>query len=129
MGKQKNVVRGILAGMAGGLVAAWVMNQFMAGPGQKLPSEDATGEGGPVVHYAFGALTGGVYGGLAEYSSKVTSGFGTSFGGVLFSTADLLAVPALNLAPPTSALATPFAAHIVYGATTEFVRRILRGLL
>ena len=39
--------------MAGGLVAAWVMNQFMAGPGQKLqeavqahelpnPSEDAT---------------------------------------------------------------------------------------
>ena len=34
MGKQKSVVRGILAGMAGGLAAAWVMNQFMAGPGQ-----------------------------------------------------------------------------------------------
>jgi putative membrane protein len=158
MGKQKSVVRGILAGVAGGLAAAWVMNQFMAGPGQTLqqahssePGEDATmkaaeeivnsttGEhlshaekekGGPIVHYAFGALTGG----LAEYSSKVTSGFGTSFGGVLFSTADLLAVPALNLAPspsdqPASALATPFAAHIVYGATTEFVRRILRSLL
>ena len=170
MGNQKSVVRGILAGMAGGLVAAWVMNQFMAGPGQKLqeavqargdrghgsePSEDATmkaaeaivhtttgdhlsraekKKGGPIVHYAFGALTGGLYGGLAEYSSKVTSGFGTSFGGVLFSTADLLAVPVLNLAPspsdqPASALATPFAAHIVYGATTEFVRRILRSLL
>jgi putative membrane protein len=174
MGKQMSVVRGILAGMAGGLVAAWVMNQFMAGPGQKLqeavqsdeenreqqahssePKEDATmktaeaivhtttgdhlsragkEKGGPIVHYAFGALTGGLYGGLAEYSSKVTSGFGTSFGGVLFSTADLLAVPALNLAPspsdqPASALATPFAAHIVYGATTEFVRRILRSLL
>ena len=162
MGKQKSVVRGILAGTAGGLVAAWVMNQFMAGPGQKLqpahssePSEDETmkaaeaivhtttgdhlsraekEKGGPIVHYAFGALTGGLYGGLAEYSTKVTSGFGTSFGGVLFSTADLLAVPALNLAPPpsdqaASALATPFAAHIVYGATTEFVRRILRSLL
>jgi putative membrane protein len=108
----------------------------MAGPGQKLPTEDATmkattGEGGPIVHYAFGALTGGVYGGLAEYSSRVTSGFGTSYGGVLFSTADLLAVPAVNLAsaPSDSALATPFAAHIVYGATTEFVRRILRSLL
>jgi putative membrane protein len=134
MGKQKSVVRGILAGMAGGLAAAWVMNQFMAGPGQKLPGEDetmkaATGEGGPIVHYAFGALTGGVYGGLAEYSSKVTSGFGTSYGGTLFSTADFLAVPALNLAQPTSALATPFAAHVVYGATTEFVRRILRSML
>jgi len=162
MAKQKSLVRGILAGIAGGLAAAWVMNQFMASAGQTLeqghssvPKEDATmkaadaialtttGEhlsraeeekGGPIVHYAFGALTGGLYGGLAEYSSKVTSGFGTSFGGVLFSTADLLAVPALNLAPPpsdqpASALATPFAAHIIYGATTEFVRRILRRLL
>ena len=36
MGKQKSVVRGVLAGMAGGLAAAWVMNVFMAGPGQKL---------------------------------------------------------------------------------------------
>jgi putative membrane protein len=150
MAKQKSVVRGILAGIAGGLAAAWVMNQVMAGRGQTLqqahnsePQEDATGNhlsraeketGGPIVHYAFGALTGGLYGGLAEYSSTVTSGFGTSFGGTLFSTADFLAVPALNLAPspidqPASALATPFAAHILYGATTEFVRRIVRMLL
>jgi putative membrane protein len=173
MAKQKSLLRGLLAGMAGGLAAAWVMNEFMAGLGQKLqqaaqtgeenpqqetnsgqPKEDATmkaadaiayaatGEhlsraekekGGPIVHYAFGAITGGLYGGLAEYSPAVTSGFGTSFGGVLFSTADMLAVPALKLAPspadqPASAQASPFAAHIVYGATTEFVRRILRAL-
>jgi putative membrane protein len=174
MGKQKSVVRGVLAGMAGGLAAAWVMNQFMAGPGQTLqqavqtdeqnreqqarssePKEDATmkaaeaiaetttgdhlsraekEKAGPIVHYAFGALTGGLYGGLAEYSSTVTSGFGTSFGGTVFSSADLLAVPAFNLGPsptdqPASALASPFAAHIVYGATTELVRRIVRKLL
>ena len=173
MKKDTSLLRGILAGMAGGLAAAWVMNEFMAGPGQKLqqavqseeenrqqqehsdePKEDATmkaadaiahtatGEhlsraekekGGPVVHYAFGALTGGLYGGLAEYSSAVTSGFGTSFGGILFSGADLLAVPAFKLAPsptdqPASALASPFAAHIVYGVTTELVRRTLRAL-
>ena len=106
--------------MAGGLAAAWVMNVFMAGPGQTLqqavqsdeenrqhqehsdePKEDATmkaadaiahtatGEhlsrddkekGGSIVHYAFGAIAGGVYGGLAEYSSAVTSGSGTRFG-------------------------------------------------
>jgi putative membrane protein len=89
---------------------------------------------GPMVHYAFGALTGGLYGGLAEYSSVVTSGFGTSFGGILFSSADFLAVPSLNLAPspldqPASAQVSPFAAHIVYGVTTELVRRILRMLL
>jgi putative membrane protein len=173
MAKQKSLLRGILAGMAGGLAAAWMMNEFMAGLGPKLqqaaqsdeenrqqeankdqPKEDATmkaadaiahaatGEhlsraekekGGPIVHYAFGALTGALYGGLAEYSAAVRSGFGTSFGGVLFSTADLLAVPALKLAPspadqPASAQASPFAAHIVYGATTELVRRIVRAI-
>jgi putative membrane protein len=163
MAKQASAWKGILAGMAGGLAAAWVMNVFMAGPGQPLqpaapgdePKEDATmkaadalahtatGEhlsyaeketAGPLVHYAFGALAGGVYGGLAEYSTTVTSGFGTSFGGVLFSTADMLAVPALKLAPspaqqPASAQASPFAAHVVYGATTELVRRFVRMLL
>ena len=159
MGKQKSLARGILAGVAGGLAATWVMNQFLAGPGQKPqhavqsdeknreqqahssePREDATlsrseeENGGPIVHYAFGALAGGFYGALAEYSSTVTSGFGTSFGGALFRTTDSLAIPALNLAPSpsdqtASAVASPFAAHIVYGATTEFVRRILRSLL
>jgi putative membrane protein len=174
MEKQKSVVRGILAGMAGGLVAAWVMNELIAGAGQTLqqavqsddenpeqqahssePKDDATmkaadaiaqtdtgshlsrtekEKAGPMVNYTFGALTGGLYGGLAEYSPKVRSGFGTSFGGVLFSTADFLAVPVLNFGPfpsdqPASALATPFAAHIIYGATTEFVRRTLRILL
>jgi putative membrane protein len=174
MKREQNLLRGVLAGMAGGLAAAWVMNAFMAGPGQELqqavqsgeenrpqqapgdqPEEDATmkaadavahaatGEhlsrpqkeaGGPIVHYAFGALTGALYGGLAEYSPSVRSGFGTSFGGILFSTADLLAVPILNLGPspadqPASALASPFAAHIVYGVTTELVRRLFRAVI
>jgi putative membrane protein len=174
MSKQKSLWRGVLAGIAGGLAAAWMMNEFMAGAGKELqhavqsdeenrqqqahsdePKEDATmkaadgivqaatgehlsysekAKGGPIVHYAFGALTGGLYGGLAEYSSVVRSGFGTSFGGVLFSSADFLAVPALNLAPspldqPASAQASPFAAHIVYGVTTELIRRMLRMLL
>jgi putative membrane protein len=172
--RQQSAVRGILAGMAGGLAAAWMMNQLVTGPGQKLqqavqsdedkreqqahssePKEDATmkaaealvhaatgdhrsrdekEKGDPIVLYAFGALTGGLYGGLAEYSTTVTSGFGTSFGGVLFRSADLLAVPALNFGPapsdqPASAEATPFAAHLVYGVTTELVRRIVRMML
>ena len=175
MTSEKNPILGILAGVAGGLAASWVMNEFMAGPGKKLQhtlqsnaenreeqahsgkaKEDATmkvadavvntatggrhlswegkQKGGPVVHYAFGALMGGIYGGLAEFSSDITAGFGTAFGGMLFSGADLLAVPALHLGPsPTtqsaSSLASPFAAHIVYGTTTELVRRIVRSAL
>ena len=181
MSKQvgKNAARGILAGAVGGLVAAWMMNQFITGAGPKLqetiqsneenkeqqeqkeqqkddPQPDATmktadaivntvtgGEhlsweakqtGGPIVHYTFGALMGGLYGGLAEYVPAVRSGFGTTFGGLLFAGADLVAVPALNLSgspvnAPASSFATPAAAHLVYGATTELVRRIVRRLI
>ncbi len=166
-------IRGVLAGVAGGLFASWVMNEFIAGPGKKLTQavqtdaenqqqaekkdepdatmktadsivKTATGgrhltyeqqqTGGPVVHYTFGALMGGLYGGLAEYSSITRSGLGTTFGAALFAGADLLAVPGFNLAPPISetpaeTLATPFVAHLVYGVTTELVRRVVRMIL
>jgi putative membrane protein len=175
--REKHLLRGMLAGAAGGLAASWVMNEFQAGPGKSLtralqsdaenqrqakaaqtdePQEDSTmktaealvhavtggrhlsmeerEKGGPIVHYAFGALMGAVYGGLAEYSNLVTAGFGTSFGAVLFGGGDLVAVPMLKLSgPPTeypaASYANPFAAHIVYGVTTEIVRRGVRKLL
>jgi putative membrane protein len=177
MSAKPHPIRGILAGAAAGLVASWVMNEFIAGPGKQLTktietpeeqrrderqaeqragepdatmkvadrvTETVTGgrhltweqqqQGGPIVHYTFGALAGAVYGGLAEYSPAVRSGFGTSFGSVLFSGADLLAVPALKLSAPLSetpskTLASPFAAHLVYGVTTELFRRIVRTIL
>ena len=101
--------------------------------GQHLSMEERQ-KGGPVVHYAFGALMGGLYGGLAEYSKEARSGFGTAFGAALFAGADLLAVPAFHLSPPLKesppkTLATPFAAHLVYGVTTELLRRVLRAIL
>jgi hypothetical protein len=90
--------------------------------------------GGPIVHYAFGAIMGGLYGALAEYSPASTAGFGTAFAGALFAGADLVAVPALKLPgsaaeAPASTLVTPFAAHLVYGVATEGVRRVVRAVL
>lgn len=170
---EKHPVRGILAGMIGGLVASWVMNEFTAAAGPKLAelvetsqeqqvvksqsdSEDATmkaadaiagvatggqhltheerAHGGPMVHYAFGALMGGVYGGLAEYSAIARSGFGTTFGSALFAGGDLVAVPALHFSQPlsdfpASSFASPYAAHLAYGLTTELVRRLVRKVL
>lgn len=180
-GSNHNLVRGLAAGAGAGLVASWVMNIFMAGPGTQLhqalqtpderrkeqeqqskqkesgePNVDATmkaadaiiaaatgGEhlsmegkqkGGPIVHYAFGALAGALYGGLAEYAPVARAGFGTAFGGALFASADLVAVPAFHLSPPITefpakSLATPLAAHLVYGATTELVRLAIRAVL
>ncbi len=175
-GNGTHLARGIVAGIAGGLVASWVMNEFMENLGsplqkavkgedaasiQKQPEngdkpDDATMKtadaivstvtggrhlsregketGGPIVHYAFGALMGAVYGAIAEEIPTATTGFGTAFGAALFTGADLVAVPALNLSQspenePASSLATPFAAHLVYGATTEAVRRLVRAML
>jgi putative membrane protein len=99
--------------------------------GRHLSHEERE-QAGPVVHYAFGALVGGLYGALAECSHWTSLGFGTVFGALLFASADLVGVPALGLGPspteqPIAAHATPLAAHLVYGATTDLVRRAIRA--
>jgi putative membrane protein len=99
--------------------------------GQHLLHEERK-QAGPVVHYAFGALAGGLYGALAECSHWTSLGFGTVFGALLYASADLIGVPSFDLAPsPTeqsiAAQATPLAAHLVYGATTDLVRRAIRA--
>lgn len=170
---KKHLVRGVLAGVAGGLVASWAMNEFEATAGRKLSNavetpadkrqlaaesddQDATmrvadkvvetvtgGQhltyaqrqiGGPIVHYTMGAVTGGVYGALAEYFPSVRAGFGTTFGVILFGTADVFGVSALGFDKwpdqyPLSSWASPLVAHLVYGSTTEFVRRVVRVIL
>jgi putative membrane protein len=177
--RRRRIVRGTLAGIAGGLAASWAMDLFISGVGEKLNQslvteedrsreqakqqtqqqngsleEDATmkaaddvvhtltggqhlsheerKKAGPVVHYIFGGLVGGLYGALAECSTWTSLGFGTVFGAVLFATADLAAVPALGYGPsiteqPVKMLATPLAAHLVYGATADLVRRAIRA--
>lgn len=57
-----------------------------------------------------------------------------AFGGILFTDADLVAVPALHLSSastdsPVGSYAAPFAAHLLYGATTDLVRRAIRFIL
>lgn len=171
-----HIASGIVAGIAGGLVASWVMNVFMQNVGPQLQkavqgdgaqksqqqpkdgeqTDDATmktadavvstltggrhlshegkEKGGPIVHYSFGAVMGGIYGAIAEGMPQTTAGLGTAFGAALFTGADVIAVPALHLSgssedAPVSSLAAPFAAHLVYGATTEAVRWLVRALL
>lgn len=82
----------------------------------------------PLVHYAFGALVGGLYGGLAAATPTITRGLGTLYGAAVWLLADEVAVPAFGLSKSPSAfsLAThlkALGAHLVYGLTTEGVRR------
>jgi hypothetical protein len=89
---------------------------------------------GAVVHYAFGAAMGGVYGIAAEVVPEVSAGLGVPFGAVFWMAADEVTVPLLGLAkPPTeyplSTHAYALASHLVYGLTAEVVRRAVRNAL
>jgi putative membrane protein len=106
-----------------------------------LVSESVTGAplsergkriGGPVIHYLFGAAVGALYGAAAEFRRTTTASDGLSFGTAVWIAADELGLPLVGLAqvpteyPPERHLAA-FASHLVFGATTEVVRRGLRG--
>ncbi len=87
---------------------------------------------GPAVHYAVGATSGIVYGVAAEFLPQVTKGSGLRYGAVFWLTVDEGAVPLLGLSkPPTEyELSThiyALASHLVFGATAEGIRRLLRG--
>lgn len=162
--------KGLVAGIAGGAVAAWMMNQFQRAlmkleqpsngsshqhDGQQQGSEDATmkaaaaltepvierkltgtekKKAGPIVHYVFGSTMGAAYGALAEAAPVTAAGRGALFGTALWFGADEVAVPALGLSkppfeyPPSTHL-NALAAHVVYGLTTDVVRRVVRWVL
>lgn len=177
-----DILKGVVAGLAGGLLASWTMNQFQAawmklaansekshGAQSMQPAEgskgsesddgkeqdDATVEtakvisrnvlgrelkesekepAGAMVHYAFGALTGGLYGAIAEVSPQVTTGVGLPFGAAFWLVADEVTVPLLGLSKgpteyPVSTHAYALASHLVYGMTAELSRRALRQVM
>jgi putative membrane protein len=92
------------------------------------------GVAAPVVHYTFGAMLGGFYGGLAETSPSTTSLCGAAYGTAVWAAADEIAMPVLGLSHRTDAQPIErhlhsFAAHIVFGVATELVRRGVRAAL
>ena len=87
---------------------------------------------GPVVHYFVGATSGVVYGITAEVVPGVTKGFGLHYGTAFWLVVDEGALSLLRLSKPPTAypLSThiyALASHLVFGATAEGVRRLLRG--
>ena len=157
----KSVGRAILAGVVGGLVGSVVLRGWMtamsrvhagtAVPDQNGPAHQVaamvmttlTGKpmtererfiAGEVVHYLFGAFSGAIYGGIAEYQPWVTAGAGVLFGTGVFLAADESSMPLLKLVPPPweetpAAQLEHWAAHLVFGVTGEFVRRGAREVL
>jgi putative membrane protein len=89
---------------------------------------------GTAVHYALGTGVGGLYGAAAEIEPKVSAGAGLPFGAAFWLVVDEGAVPWLGLAKgptqyPLSTHAYALASHLIYGLTTELVRRLVRKAL
>jgi len=87
---------------------------------------------GQLVHYAYGSVIGGLYGWVAETSGAARIGSGSAFGAALWLAGDEIGIPAFGLSKkpqeyPISVHGSALAAHIVYGVTTEVVRRTLRN--
>jgi putative membrane protein len=98
--------------------------------GAKL-AEDQKPLASSIVHYGFGASVGAVYGAVAEIVPRIAVGAGLPFGMAVWLGAHVITVPALGLAePPTRQPvrkeAEEFGLHLLYGLTTELVRRLLR---
>ena len=150
------VARGVVAGLIAGAVASFAMDRFQAAVSPLLPSSgedeepatqkaaDALARGatghdvaapdkplaGQAIHYALGIA----YGVAAEFRPAIAAGYGTAFG---IGTATLLdegAVPAVGLGSPPWQADLPttlysYASHLVFGATTEIVRRQVAATL
>ena len=187
MMNKNSIGKGLAAGIAGGLVASAVMNQFqkfvsklMEGDqrshgaqsqqqgfpdhgislelqerGSDEPDDNAavrTGNAvsefvfnhklskqekevaGALAHYAMGATSGAIYGVAAELAPATTAGQGLPFGAAVWLVADEAIVPALGLSKsakeyPLSTHVYAFTSHLVYGVTTEIVRRGVRRAL
>lgn len=89
---------------------------------------------GAIAHYAMGATSGAMYGAMAEVMPATTVANGLPFGAAVWVLADEFIVPASGLSRepsdyPPSIHAYSFASHLVYGLTTELVRRAVRKAL
>jgi hypothetical protein len=101
--------------------------------GRSLPPHDKPAAAS-AIHYAFSAAIGAIYGAAAARTPDITSWAGVPFGATVWLIADEMGMPAAGLAKPPSAYplrdhATSLTSHLIYGATTECVRRCLVATL
>jgi putative membrane protein len=85
----------------------------------------------PIVHYAAGALAGGVYGLTAEILPGVRRWYGMGYSKFIFLGSSEPLLPWLGLTPRQKAQVTPagLPAPLIFGAALETTRRVLRWML
>ena len=150
--RRPSVSKGLLAGAIGGLAGALtkaaaeaiypprvqgqpsppvVLAERVAGHRLKKKQQQVAET---AIHYLFSALTGALYGAVAEWIPAVTTGSGAAFALALLAGTHESALPALDLVePPPQQPAREHLSealtHVIYGVTTEQVRRSVRAAL
>ena len=150
--RKRSLLKGFVAGTIGGLAGAGAkaIGEAMYPPrtiGQipppavlvnRMAGRSLTDEEEEVsvqaIHWGFGALAGGLYGMLAEYAPAVRGRLGASFGLTLFGLTHVSALPMMGLTEkpedqPAREHASEVITHVIYGVTTELVRRGARKAL
>ena len=150
--KNPNIVKGILAGLIGGIVATAVKSiveriypprvEGQPDPTQLLAEKVTAGsltEGqeeaaAEAIHWGFGAAAGAAYGALVEYYPAAASQNGAGFGVALMGLTHESTLPALGLTEQpedqtTREQSSEAMTHVVYGVVTETVRSLVRKLL
>jgi hypothetical protein len=87
---------------------------------------------GTILHHAFGAFVGAIYGAAAVRFPTLTAGGGIPFGATVWLTAAEAGMPLVGLtkaptAYPSERHIASLLSHLVYGATVEMTRRTLSG--
>lgn len=96
-------------------------------------TKDEKPAAGEAMHYAMGGTSGLIFGAASEVVPEASIGAGLPFGTAVWLLADDLVVPALGLSKPVSDRplsenAYALSSHLVYGLTTDIVRRGIRHL-
>jgi putative membrane protein len=122
--------KGLVAGLVGGLVGAVAMalaeRMF---PPQAPSHQSPVGEDIP---WGYGITVGAAYGALAEHFPAATAKEGASFGMALEALTQETAALGLADGPEittTRERASEMTSHVVFGVTTEWVRRLVRKML
>ncbi len=149
---QKDIAKGLVAGMIGGLVAtaAKSVAERIYPPrthgepeppevlAEKVAGHELSGVtktlAAESIHWTFGAAAGAAYGALAEFYPNATSRNGASFGMTLMALTHEGALPAIGLAAQpedqtTREKSSEMVTHVLFGVVTETVRRLVRSRL
>ena len=147
--RSRSIVKGAIAGLLGGLVAAAAKSAAeriypphasseLKSPSALTPrSKELTLEkrhASQKTHWALGAATGAAYGAVAEFYPPATAKQGATFGMALIALNHDNALPFLGSAVKPELQTkrertSELASYVVYGVVTETVRSIIRRMI